>query len=368
MNWEKLKENVQLVRLAAGDARCKTDHLRAFEHLILANESMYPQIERWYSQKVLPGIRSEERIAFVGYLDENPIVSALIKKGARSKFCHLRLHHDLHQVNLGEVIFSLMAFEIRDLASEIHFTVPESVWQSKGEFFRSFGFNATELSEKQYRLFDREFYCSARFEDVWRAVLEKLPKISSLYSFGGLSPENHLVLSIKPTYAEQIFAGKKRIEIRRKFSTRWVGHRMNIYSSAPDMSLVGEATISRVVMGTVEEIWQRFGGEIGCKKEEFLEYTKGAGELYAIELDNVSRYRAPISLAQISHLVREHLQPPQSYFTLEKNKPWAKAVSVAAYLHASVTSVFGSCFARDHSGRYPPEPAPRMIQGNFKLY
>ena len=51
-----MKEDFQIVRLAEGDVRCKTDHLANFEDLILANERMYPEIERWYKNKVLPGI------------------------------------------------------------------------------------------------------------------------------------------------------------------------------------------------------------------------------------------------------------------------------------------------------------------------
>jgi predicted transcriptional regulator len=257
-----------------------------------------------------------------------------------------------------------MAFEIRDLAEEIHFTLPESVWQAKGDFFKSFGFNASLVSEKQYRLFDRELRCSARFSDVWTSVLDRVPKLSSYYSFGGVSPKGNIVLSIKPIFAERILSGKKRIEIRRKFSTRWVGHRLNLYSSAPEMSLVGEATISGVITGTPTEIWERFGTEIGCSKEEFLGYVKGASQIYAIELAEVRRYRSPISLAQMSFLARETLCPPQSYFALENNKPWSKAVSIAAYLHASLSTVVRTLYGCD---RRLVETQPLGVQADFKL-
>ena len=150
MTPEKLRENIQIVRLAAGDARAKSDHLRSFESLILDNESMYPRIETWYKEKVLPGIKNHERAAFVAYLDQTPIVSAVVKKAARSKICHLRLHRSLQNAHIGEVIFCLMVLEIRDFANELHFTIPESVWVDKGDFFTAFGFTASHTSERQY--------------------------------------------------------------------------------------------------------------------------------------------------------------------------------------------------------------------------
>jgi len=333
-----VKENFQIVRLAEGDVRCKSDHLANFSELVLANEPMYPKIERWYSEKVLPGIRQNERVAFIGYLDQKPAVSAVVKKGARAKFCHLRVHEVLRDSNLGEVFFSLMALEIRDLAKDIHFTLPESLWKEKGPFFQSFGFESAELAEAQYRLLDRELSCSAAFSTVWNSVLQKIPKLADLYATGGFAPDNQLLMSVKPEFAERIMRGKKTIELRRKFSTRWIGQRINIYASAPVMSLVGEARIVGVVSKRPEEIWQDFHEQISCSRPEFDAYAAGANELYAIKLDDVRPYRERLPLVQISHLIKEQLTPPQSYLTLEKNKPWAKAVSIAAYLHSCVKS------------------------------
>jgi predicted transcriptional regulator/N-acetylglutamate synthase-like GNAT family acetyltransferase len=299
---------------------------------------MYPEIERWYKGKVLPGIKQDERVAFVGYLNEKPAVSAVVKKGNNAKFCHLRINEALRDSHLGEVFFSLMALEIRDLAKDIHFTLPESLWETKGEFFRSFGFRSAEVAEAQYRLFDRELACSATFPAVWSSVLEKIPKLSDLYSMGGFTSDNQLLMSVKPEFAERIMQRKKTVELRRKFSTRWIGHRINIYASAPVMGLIGEARIAGVVAGKPDVIWERFHEQVGCSRAEFNTYATGTDELYAIELDDVRPYRNGLSLVQMSHLVKEHLTPPQSYMTLEKNKPWAKAVSLAAYLHGCFRS------------------------------
>jgi len=366
-----VKENFQIVRLAEGDVRCKSDHLANFEGLILANEQMYPEIERWYKGRVLPGIKQDERVAFVGYLNEKPAVSAVVKKGRDAKFCHLHIHEVLQDSHLGEVFFSLMALEIRDLAKDIHFTLPESLWETKGPFFQSFGFRSAELAEAQYRLFDRELACSAAFPTVWNSVLQKIPKLSDLYSMGGFAPDNQLLMSVKPEYAERIMQQTKTVELRRKFSTRWIGHRINIYASAPVMSLIGEARIAGVIANKPEIIWERFHDQVGCSRIEFNAYAAGTDELYAIELDEVRPYRDRLPITHMSHLIKEHLTPPQSYMTLEKNKPWAKAVSLAAYLHGCFRSTMalaldvGSLAGNRTIPNNPVAEAPRLTQPNL---
>ena len=91
-------------------------------------------------------------------------------------------------------------------------------------------------------------------------------------------------------------------------------------------------------MKAPELIWDEFQDRLGCTCQEFDEYAAGASEVYALELDEIRPYRDRFPLVQMSHLIREELTPPQSYVTLEKNRPWAKAVSVAAYLHGCFKS------------------------------
>jgi predicted transcriptional regulator len=331
-----LENNFQIVRLSSGDVRAKTDHLRSFENLIRANEKLYPEITKWYREKVLSGIRNHERVAFVGYLEQIPVISAVVKKGAGAKFCHLRINNDLQNVHLGELFFAIMALEIRDLAKTIHFTLPETLWQSKVSFFQSFGFESAKIAGTQYRLFDRELLCNATFANVWKLTVNKFPKLYRLYKSGALSPDNELLFSIRPQHAEKILRKKKTIEIRRKFSKRWLGHKINLYASSPIMSLIGEARIARIIEKDAESIWEHYHDQVACSRSEFDSYAQNADSLYAIELDEIKSYGRPVSLSQMSQLADEHLVPPQSYCTLEKNRPWAKAISIAAYLRGCV--------------------------------
>lgn len=332
-----LKKDLRIVRLTEADSKKETDHIRTFKELILSNEEMYPGIDKWLVNKVLPGIKTLERTAYVGYMGDNPTVSAVVKKGGHSKFCHLKIHDEIQDNNLGEVFFALMALEVRRYAGEIHFTLPSSLWEKKRGFFESFGFYDTTKAGTQYRLFDMELRCSSPFNLVWNSVLEKLPKLRNNFSTSGHSIDNALVMSIKPTNAEKIINNKKSVEIRRKFARKWEGHSVAIYASTPLNALLGQATIRRVVSDKPENIWDTYETEIGSTREEFDEYTAKASKIFAIELEDICPYQSSIPLSQIYHFLNPEteLRPPQSYFSLEKNQQWSKAVSIAALLHGS---------------------------------
>lgn len=327
--------NFRVARIAATDAKWDTDHLRTFSELILSCESMYPGIQEWLHNKVLPGLREGSRVAFIGYEDERPIITAVVKRGQRAKFCHLRIAEAFRDIHLGEIFFSLMAVETRRSAAEIHFTLPESLWLEKNGFFSSFGFEEATSASTQYRLFDRELSCSAPFQKVWKGALEKIPVLMNRFAINSYSMRPRLLLSLRPDWADKILEGEKTVEVRRKFARKWKGERVALYSSRPVGALVGEATIQDVKAAAPEAIWESFGTRIGCSNKEFFAYANSCNELYALELESVMPYAERIPLAQAESLIEEELTPPQSYCELEKGRPWAQAVSVAALLHAS---------------------------------
>ncbi|MFC1562844.1 hypothetical protein ACFL4Z_02195 [candidate division KSB1 bacterium] len=334
-NLSSIKKDFRIVPLNEADAKFESDHLHNLEKLVLANEDMYPNIDQWLSGKVIPGLKTTERAAWVGYMDEKPLVSAIVKRGKHSKFCHLRISDDFQDKNLGEIFFCLMALEVRNMAEEIHFTLPKSLWDEKKKFFQSFRFHDAIKAGTQYRIFDMELRCSSSFSDVWKAVLDKLSKIAEIFSAGGYSLGNNLVISFRPEYTKKILNGEKKVEIRRKFATKWKGHRISLYSSSPIQSLVGEAIIDNVIIGEPDYIWEKFNSDICGTKEEFDKYVASKNEIYAIILDDVRPFKLEIPRSQVSHLLNQDLKPPQSYCSLKNNKPWAEAVSIAALLQAN---------------------------------
>lgn len=331
-----LSANFRLVKLGQIDARAHSDQMKTLTNLIVSNEDMYPNIGRWVSEKVVPGLMSSERAAWVAYEGDRAIAAAVLKLGEDAKFCHLQVEDDFQDMDLGQLFFTQMTLETKNLAKKVHFTLPESLWQSKMKFFESFGFKRAVKSIRQYRKGDTELVCSAPHGVVRVAALNRLPQLVGKFNVNGYALYGDLLISMKPRYAERILAGSKLVEIRKKFSEKWIGCKAILYSSSPQRALVGEATVRSVTSGRPAEIWARFGTSIGCSPKDFKVYVGATEKVSAIELDEIFPYQQPVSLSQISNLLGERLTPPQSYCDLGLSKgegAWARAVSVASVLH-----------------------------------
>ncbi|EQD31425.1 hypothetical protein B1A_19948, partial [mine drainage metagenome] len=217
-------------------------------------------------------------------------------------------------------------------AKQIHFTLPESLWEEKKAFFSSFAFREAEKSGRQYRLFDDELHCTASFDMVWKSVMKKLPKLTASLEINGSSQDSDLLVSLRPRFADSILQGRKTVEVRRSFSAKWLGHRIALYAGAPISSIVGEAVIEQLVEDTPMSIWNRFGSSMDCTKNEFDAYATGANKLFALLLGSVRPYRRPLSLGTARSLVGKQLLPPRSYARLKVDSPWARAIPIAGML------------------------------------
>ena len=63
-----------------------------------------------------------------------------------------------------------------------------------------------------------------------------------------------IILSIKPQYCDEIFAGEKRFEYRRKMFKRSV-ESVLVYATSPICKIVGEFEIDQVLEYTPESLW-----------------------------------------------------------------------------------------------------------------
>lgn len=328
------ESNLKILKISKDDVLDRTDSLALFLAQVTKHETMYPDIAKWMKSKVLPEIKEERRVAYLGLSNNTPVVSAVLKRGTQSKICHLHIDEEIQNLHLGDLFFSMMALDAKRRAEEVHFTLPESLWIKKSDFFRSFGFGYVRKANHQYRVSEDELKCSAPFHQVWQNVLEKLPIIITSLTKTNDSIFSGILMSIKPKYVEKIQSGEKIVEIRRKFKKKWRGCRVTIYSSSPSQALHGYATIENVTEGHPEEIWSRFGEYIGSTKKDFDTYAGSSSRVYAISLKNYEPYLNPVSFSQLESLLDQRdLKPPQSYFSLKKNVDWARAVSIAELLH-----------------------------------
>jgi predicted transcriptional regulator len=324
---------IRIQRVEARDARRATDLLKVLKDRLLAHEPHYSGIGHWVADKVIPEIKIGRRFGYVGFVGETPILVGVLKGGAKSKFCHLSIETGFQGNKLGNLMFSLMAAEVRRCAKEIHFTLPEGLWEEQKGFFQAFGFVTAERASCQYRAYEEELRCSANFSSVWKHVVGLLPTLLTNVSVSGFQVNDGVVLSVHAKHAQAMMQGNKTVEIRRRFADRWIGRNASIYSAGGSGSLMGTVKIGDAIKGTPNDIWERFHTVIGCSRKEFDDYSGSRPYLWAISLIDPQPYEAPVPLSQLSHLLGETLPVPQSYSAHTSSDAWGKALSLAAMLH-----------------------------------
>ncbi len=125
-----------------------------------------------------------------------------------------------------------------------------------------------------------------------------------------------LLISIKPRYAELIFAGKKTIELRRICPKVNNGDLVLVYISSPVKAIYGGFKVDSVINEPPEKLWEKVGICSGINKDEFDAYFKNADIGYGITFNEVWSLPHPIKLESIK-LEWPEFRPPQSYWYLE---------------------------------------------------
>lgn len=332
------QDDFRIVTLDSDDVSARTDQLQAFSRLVLDSEDMYPGIQTWLRDKVLPELAHPGRVAFLAYEGDRPAVSAVLKLGEDAKICHLNVKNAYQDEHLGELFFVLMALRCRRRARTVHFTLPESLWAEKSAFFESFGFTRAERSATQYRERDTELVCAAPIQTVLAHAEAKIPKLTKAFKLGGRRLATQLLMSVRPEFAHALMSGHKQVELRRRFAKKWEGARVALYSTRPDGVLLGEVTIRRVTAAPPARLWREFGPRMGCTQAQFEAYVGDLPEAVAIEVQDPRPYTSPISLVEIERWLSDVPRPPQSYLAVDADDPWGKVLTMVSLLHGSFSS------------------------------
>lgn len=330
---------ITVAKLGSSDLDASANDISRLSRLIAENDDMYPGIECWFASKVLPGIRSGERIAYVAYENETPTAVSILRMGKSAKVCHLRVSDGYKSSGLADLLFVEMVSAALPVASYIHFTLPESLWDAKKGFFGSFGFTDAVKTPVPYRKGESEFACSAPISTVWHAARSKLSKLCRKFCLSWMSSTPPLLLSVKPIFADAIISGSKRIEIRKRFPKKWEGSQVYFYASRPKSALVGKGEIGSIVEDTADLIWERFGRHVGCSQADFYAYLGDAQKAVAVEMKNVSAFHNELSRGDISISLSKNFVPPQSYCSMEfgRNEIAMRATHLADLLNSNNT-------------------------------
>ena len=125
-----------------------------------------------------------------------------------------------------------------------------------------------------------------------------------------------LLVSIRPRFVEQIFAGTKTVELRRVRPRVTTGDLVIVSASGTQKALVGAFQIAEVIAAAPSTIWRRFGANTGLTKTEFDSYFTGLDTAFAIEVARTWQLPAPIQLSSLRRQ-RGGFHPPQSYRYLD---------------------------------------------------
>ena len=117
-----------------------------------------------------------------------------------------------------------------------------------------------------------------------------------------------VILSIKPIFIEEIVAGRKTFEFRKKSFKKQV-RKVYIYASSPICRIVGEFIIGKVLEDTPNKIWSRTCNQAGITKEYFDEYYKNRITACALEIKCFRLYDVQIN----PYNVLDGFTPPQSF-------------------------------------------------------
>jgi predicted transcriptional regulator/N-acetylglutamate synthase-like GNAT family acetyltransferase len=295
------------------------------KRLVEIVDDKYPGIDIWFKKKVLTGLKEKERFAYLIYRKNQPVGSAIIKKGKETKLCSMRIAPEQRQKGIGGLIMSLMGREVRGYAGKIYFTAPESTYIEYKKFFDSWGFKCLGQAGIQYRLFDKELLCEADAQELWLKVIQNLDQLFDQFTLAGNPRYPDIVMSIKPEYAKEIKKKKKRVEVRRKFNKKWEGAYAMLYASNPAQEFFGEARINKVIEDSPKEVWRLFNSELGVDENKFFQYCNGVEKVSALVFSDIEIFRNSILKSQVEILLNRELKPPQSYFGVKESTYWPTA-------------------------------------------
>jgi predicted transcriptional regulator len=122
-----------------------------------------------------------------------------------------------------------------------------------------------------------------------------------------------VLLSIKPEYANKIFAGEKKYEFRRSLFRNTFVRTVVVYASSPIKKVIGEFEIEKIINEDLDYLWELTKESSGITEEYFYLYFKQKGKGYAIKIKKAKRYAVAKNIKECYNI-----SPPQSFAYLNK--------------------------------------------------
>lgn len=128
-----------------------------------------------------------------------------------------------------------------------------------------------------------------------------------------MASSSDILISLHEQHANNVFAGKKTVEIRRRCPRIAPGTRVWIYATLPRGAVLGFATVAAVVSKTPGALWKNYRSELAINKSTFDRYLRNCDTAHAVLLRDAIALPKEISLEQM-RFIDEAFHPPQ-FFT-----------------------------------------------------
>lgn len=127
-----------------------------------------------------------------------------------------------------------------------------------------------------------------------------------------------LLLSVRPRFAQMIFAGTKTVELRRVRPKVKAGDLVLVYVTSPTKEVQGVFKVARAVSGRPSAIWRKFGKRTGITRREFDSYFNGKSHAHALTIEETWLFLKPVRLSCLRKEKRG-FRPPQSFHYIREN-------------------------------------------------
>lgn len=136
-----------------------------------------------------------------------------------------------------------------------------------------------------------------------------------------MANSKHILISLAPRHAKNIFDGVKHIELRRRPMNVEPGTIVWIYVTLPVGVLMGRAKIAALHIASPCSLWRQFGSVSGLAKSEFLDYLDGLEQGLVLTLEDAKTLQEPLSLQDLRD-ISDRFNPPQFFIRIDEQHPF----------------------------------------------
>ncbi|KND58184.1 Transcriptional regulator, Cro/CI family [Candidatus Burkholderia verschuerenii] len=150
--------------------------------------------------------------------------------------------------------------------------------------------------------------------------------LDSRASMQNITSNDQVLIWLEERHASNIFAGTKRVELRRRAMHVSNGTVVWIYVKCPVGSVLGQAVVAATHILTPNQIWQKFGSCLGLARAEFFDYCEGLRSAFILELKDAKKMKEGVPLNALRD-ASTTFHPPQFFVRVDPTSSLAALMS-----------------------------------------